>query len=182
MSMSSNQKVIVLEVVGGYEQLQSQIQAAIDTLSPAPSSRVPVTVTTSGQPPRFTVIITYIPETPLEVISMYQQDLTIATTHDTPSEVIDVQGLDSTTIYLKATGEADAQGSVTFYISFSGDGTSFSTTGTPLTLTVSGEGDVISEPYLMDLRGVKALRVTKVVNSTGKAVSGANALLTRAAQ
>ena len=107
--MSSNQKVIVLEVVGGYEQLQSQIQAAIDTLSPAPSSRVPVTVTTSGQPPRFTVIITYIPETPLEVIGMYQQDLTIATTHDTPSEVIDVQGARFYHNYLKATGEADAR-------------------------------------------------------------------------
>lgn len=59
--MSENQKILVLEVVGNSEKIQAQIQDAIDALSPAPD-RTTMSIAVSGLPPRFMVIITYVPE------------------------------------------------------------------------------------------------------------------------
>lgn len=98
--------------------------------------------------------------------------------HSTPSEAISVAGLDYATIYLIGQGAAGASGAVTFYLSSSGDGTHYSTAGTPLTLKLDGANEVVSEPYVMDLRGINSLKILKIVNGDAGAVSGANALLT----
>lgn len=115
--------------------------------------------------------------------TMYSADIAsigAGATHSTPSDVISVAGLDYATIYLKGKGgAAGSAGTVTFYLSSSGDGTHFSTAGTPLTLTLNANSAVVSEPYVMDLRGINSLKILKVVNGdASNAVVELNALLT----
>lgn len=115
--------------------------------------------------------------------TMYAADIAeiaAGATYSTPSPAISVAGLDHATLYLKATGEAaGSAGNVTFYLVSSGDGTTFSTAGTPLVLTLAAAAAVVSEPVMLDLRGINALKILKVVNGDGgKKILAVNVLLT----
>jgi len=115
--------------------------------------------------------------------TMYAADvasIAAGATYTTPSDAISVAGLDYATLFLKATGHAaGSAGTVTFYLSSSGDGTTFSTAGTPLVLTLNANNAVVSEPIMLDLHGINALKILKIVNGdAGQQVDALNVLLT----
>jgi hypothetical protein len=99
-------------------------------------------------------------------------------THATAGQIINVEGKQSAFMQLKATGHAaGSSGVVEFYLSFSADGTHFSTAGTQFVLTLNAASAVVSEPVELSIRGVKKLKVLKIMNKdTGQQVDTLNAI------
>jgi hypothetical protein len=99
-------------------------------------------------------------------------------THATAGQIINVEGKESLFMQLKATGHAaGSSGVVEFYLAFSVDGTHFSTAGTPIVLTLNAASAVVSEPVELSIRGVKRLKVLKIMNKdTGQQVDSLNAI------
>lgn len=58
--MAAASKVRVIEITGGSESLQTAIQNAINALSPAASTTVPVNVAIHGTSGRYVVILSYV--------------------------------------------------------------------------------------------------------------------------
>jgi hypothetical protein len=101
-------------------------------------------------------------------------------TYSTPSDAIDVSGLDFITLWLKSTGaNASSAGSVTFNLVYSGDGTTYSTTIDPFVLTLATNTAVVSKPIMLDVRGINKIKVLTIVNGDASyAISATNVLLT----
>jgi hypothetical protein len=92
-------------------------------------------------------------------------DIGEGATYTTDSAAIDVSGLEWATIQCYTTGaNAGSAGTVTFYLSMSGDGTNYSTVGMPLYLTLAGAAQVVTEPVEISLRGINKLKIINIIN------------------
>lgn len=87
------------------------------------------------------------------------------TTHATAGHAIALNGQNELFVQAYATGHAaGSAGTIEFYLAFSLDGTNYSTAGTPIILTLNAASPVIAEPVVLDVRGVRALKVLKIIN------------------
>ena len=106
---------------------------------------------------------------PLANSDMYAADQTLTAGQNltTPGDAIKTNGADTVLLYPKATG-ANASSSttalVTFYISQSYDGVTFTGPGIPIYMTLNGNTARIGDPWQFDTRNVMALKVLSIVN------------------
>jgi len=92
-------------------------------------------------------------------------DIGEGATYTTDSAAIDVSGLEWATVQCYTTGaNASSAGTVTFYLSMSGDGTNYSSVGMPLYLTLNAANKVVTEPVEISLRGINKLKIINIVN------------------
>ena len=104
----------------------------------------------------------------LAVAQMHAADIAsiaAASPDATAGTVIDTSAVLEAWVQLKATGgNALATGAVTAYIVASVNGTNYSTIGTPVAIALAGTAVVIGEPVKLNLAGVKAIKLIKLVN------------------
>lgn len=86
-------------------------------------------------------------------------------THSTEGQEMVLEGQKDLFVQAYATGHAaGSAGTVEFYLAFSLDGTNYSTAGLPVVLTLNANLKVITEPMVFDVRGVRGVKVLKIIN------------------
>ncbi|HSV41910.1 MAG TPA: hypothetical protein VLH13_00695 [Methanomassiliicoccales archaeon] len=101
-------------------------------------------------------------------------------TDTTAGIVIEVGDQEEVLIQLRATGaNAGSSGTVKFYLASSVDGINYSTVGTELTLTLSTNQAVISEPTIIHTgRRIRYMKFIKVINGDAAfGITGVNAIV-----
>lgn len=93
-------------------------------------------------------------------------DLTAGQNYTTPGLSIPVDGVDEVLVFAKGTGaNAASSGTVTFYVAYSYDGTTFTTESDAIVMTLNANNPVRAKPVSLWIKGCKALKVIRMVNS-----------------
>jgi hypothetical protein len=105
----------------------------------------------------------------LAVDTMYAANIAsiaAAGSHTTAGTTIDVSNVRRVSVQPFMTGgNASATGNVTFYITTSIDGSTWSSTGVPITVKMSGASKIVSEAWNLDVSGAVFIRIGSIANA-----------------
>lgn len=121
--------------------------------------------------------MSYVPEQ-----KMYSTDVaTIAAgvTYTTDSDIIEVWRVRRLALQVYFTGDNVASaGTITFNISVSLDGTTWSTIPIPITAQLNGTTKVVGEAWLWDVDGIHSIKVDSIINGdASQAVDTLNVII-----
>jgi len=118
---------------------------------------------------------------PTQAVNLYTSDVTIAAggTYTTDSREFDVSDVDTVAIQIRATGDnAASAGKVQAKIVARVNDVYSTEIFDIVEVNLNGTAQVVSPPFLLNVRGVMSLKVTEIVNTDATyGVSGVNVVI-----